>query len=261
MGKGLIKSEIGAGLYSVELDIEGSANITQNVWCADYTENITGTVGIIEIAGEKEKGVNIQPGWQGNCAYSENRDGQLAACGTTKDEAWETFWNWSMRPGWQKWKPNYRYGTITSINGDSGLCSVNLDACVSTDSPENKVLDINQSSSLSGVEISYMSCGSRVFTVGDSVIVEFQDYEWSAPVIIGFKDNPKNCGYAVEINITSVEGSEEFKTLAAERIAEINEYKAYLTYYHDVYVPRVLAFLDSLVGKCKFSASGVQTEI
>ena len=260
MGKGLIKSEIGAGLYSVELDIEGSDNITQNVWCADYTENIAGTVGIIEIAGEKEKGVNIQPGWQGNCAYSENRDGKLAACGTTKDEAWETFWNWSMRPGWQKWKPNYRYGTITSINRTAKTCSITLDECISTDSPENKALDVNQSATLKGVAFSYMLCGSAIFEVNDVVVVEFQDYSWAVPVVIGFKDNPRSCAYAAELRITNVTGSSEFINLANSRIAALNTFIDYTNEFKRTHIPRILGYLDSLVGQCVGTWPGITAQ-
>lgn len=44
------------------------------------------------------------------------------------------------------------------------------------------------------VPIEYMNCGSSVFVVGDTVIVEFENFNWNSPKVIGFKDNPKECG-------------------------------------------------------------------
>ena len=256
MGKGLIKSEIGAGLYSVELDVEGSDNITQNIWCADYTEDITGTVGIIEIAGEKEKGVNIQPGYLENCVYSEDRDGKLAACGTTKDEAWETFWNWSMRPGWQKWRPNYRYGTITSIDRSAKTCNITLDECISTDSPDEEDLNVNQSSTLTDVSFFYMSCDSAAFEVGDSVIIEFQGYSWALPVVIGFESNPRSCASGALFKINYAAGYSAFAALASARAAEINKQIEFANHCKNVFIPQVLNHLQSLLGLCSYVMSG-----
>jgi hypothetical protein len=159
---------------------------TVNAWCADLTEDLTGEVGTVEVPGERGT-VNIQPGYEGNAAYSEARDGQLQP--VIAANPWAAFWNRAALPGWQKWKPTFRYGTITSLTGD--LCNVTLDDAVSSASG----LGINQDGSLTGVPISYMGCNGSAFEVGDSVIVEFTNQDWGNPVVVGFADHPKACGW------------------------------------------------------------------
>lgn len=44
------------------------------------------------------------------------------------------------------------------------------------------------------VAIEYMNCGASVFEVGDNVVVEFLDMNWNQPKVIGFVDNPRECG-------------------------------------------------------------------
>lgn len=155
-----------------------------NSWCADHTQNLTGEIGTIEVPGERT-GVNIQPGHGGNASYSQERDGQLqpSPAGTPAG----VFYNLAMLPGWQKWKPTYRYGTITALNGD--ICSLELEPATST----AQGLNVNQSGNLAGVPIVYMDCNGEAFWVGAEVIVEFQDQDWNSPRVIGFKSNPAEC--------------------------------------------------------------------
>jgi len=155
-------------------------------WCADLTEDLSGEVGTIEIPGEREN-VSIQPGHEGNAAYNAARDGQLqpAIAGTPES----AFYNLALLPGWQKWKPTYRFGTITAVDGD--ICDVDLDAAKSS----QKNMDINQATTLSNVPIEYMTCNGAAFSEGDGVIVEFEGQDWNSPKVIGFKDHPKPCGW------------------------------------------------------------------
>jgi predicted transglutaminase-like cysteine proteinase len=44
------------------------------------------------------------------------------------------------------------------------------------------------------VEIEYMDCNAGAFAVGDTVLVEFEGQDWSQPKVVGFKENPVDCG-------------------------------------------------------------------
>jgi len=153
-------------------------------WCADLTEDLSGEVGTIEIPGER-KAVAIQPGYNGSAAFNPSRDGQLepAVAGTPAG----VFCNLAMLPGWQKWMPTYRFGTITSLSGD--ICAVSLEPAVSS----QQHMDINQSSALYNVPIEYMTCNGAAFSEGDGVIVEFEGRDWNRPKVIGFAEEPKPC--------------------------------------------------------------------
>ena len=167
-------------------------NPTVDAWCADLTEDLTGNVGVCEVAGQRENGYNIQPGYEGNAVYDETRDGKLVPAVATG--APHVYWDWAMQGGWQKWKPTYRWGTITEIDYDADTCSVALEEATNPDSG----LSVNQAGSLSGVPIEYMSCNSAAFEVGDTVVVKFEGNNWGGARVIGFKEEPKACfGYMV----------------------------------------------------------------
>ncbi|MBN1664831.1 MAG: hypothetical protein JW943_14620 [Deltaproteobacteria bacterium] len=156
-----------------------------DAWCADYTEDLTGNVGTIEVPGERGE-VMIQPGFEDNAEYDPSRDGQLqpSIAGTPES----VFWNFALLPGWQKWKPTYRTGTITWKDGDK--CNVDLDEARSS----VKNLNVNQSNNLENVDIEYMTCNGSAFAVGDDVIVEFTGQDWNNPKVVGFAHDPRPCG-------------------------------------------------------------------
>jgi hypothetical protein len=101
----------------------------------------------------------------------------------------QAYWNLAAQPGWQKWKPTYRWGVISNIDKDNDTADVSLASA----SSEQQTLDINQTSSLSNVPVVYMTCNANAFEDGDRVVVEFQNLDWTQPRIIGFLDNPKAC--------------------------------------------------------------------
>ncbi len=111
-----------------------------DVWCVDYTTELTGDVGMIEVPGERSDGVNIMPGQIDSAVYNEERDGQLLPSIATSPEA--AYFNRAIMPGWQKWKPTFRYGKIVvgSINFQDDTCDICLNPAYS--SQQN--LDINQ---------------------------------------------------------------------------------------------------------------------
>lgn len=169
------------------------ADPTVAAWCADLTEDLTGVVGTVEVPGERGT-VLIQPGYDGNAVYDSERDGVLQpSMGGTSESV---YFNWALRPGWQKWMPTYRFGTIISITGDN--CSIRLFNAQSSD----QGLQLNQTTSLSNVSIEYMSCNGEAFSKGDEVLVQFVGQDWSNPKVIGFKDNPKPCMTAFYIRLT-----------------------------------------------------------
>jgi len=109
-----------------------------------------------------------------------------------------------MLPGWQKWKPTYRYGAITALDGDTA--DVSLDSALSS----QQGLNVNQAGVLTGVDIEYMSCDGAAFDVGDEVLIQFSGQDWASPKVIGFKEEPKACAIALKltkINTNDVSGA------------------------------------------------------
>jgi len=157
-----------------------------DVFCSDLTEDLTGEVGLIEIAGELQHGVNIQPGHDSNAVYDVVRDGQIepAVAATVN----QSFFNMAMMPGWQKWKPNYRHGQIIGLSGDIATI-INMESYYS----KYQDLSVDQDFTLINVPIEYMLCNGSAFEVGDSVVVEFTGNNFADPKVVGFKESPRGC--------------------------------------------------------------------
>lgn len=163
---------------------------TVDVWCADYTLDLSGDIGSYEILPEKygkESPLPIiaKPGFDGKAAYDAPRDGILTHPLASGPSA--SYWNLGALPAWEKWLPIARVGKITAIAGD--LCDVLLDAA--TSSRQN--LDVNRGNTLTGVPISYMTCNGGAFLVDDRVVVEFTDRDWTKPKVVGFESHPRPC--------------------------------------------------------------------
>ncbi len=156
----------------------------RSAWCADLTE--TAPAGLfaatLDIPGESAL-IVLAPG----CRAWNPADGILTAREIMSPE--QAFLNAAILPGWQKFKPTYRWGTITAINYSANTCSVSLFASVSS----ARRLGVNQASSLANVPVVYSTCNAQAFVIGDRVVVEFIGQSWSAPRVIGFVDNPKAC--------------------------------------------------------------------
>jgi len=211
-------------------------------WCADLTTDLSGDVGTVEVAREREHGINIQPGYSGNAAYDSARDGILKPNMALSAKA--VWINMGFLPGAQKWRPSFRYGEITSIDNDADTCNVSLES----QSSSQQALNVNQSESLSDVPISYMDCDSAAFSVGDSVLVRFIDYDWEHPEVVGFKDNPRPCK-KIFVIISSPSGSEAFAWDAVE-----NEIYAEKDTYENV-VAEIGGAASQLVAEGEYSRS------
>lgn len=155
---------------------------TRSAWCIDLTETASGAVATAEIPGESDL-VLIKPGapaWQ-------PADGVLGARELL--DANQAFFNVAILPGWQKYKPNFRRGTITALNFDNNTANVSLAAHQSS----AQRLNVDQQSSFVGIPVRYMTCNAQAFEVGDQVVVMFDDQDQSQPHVIGFVTDPRPC--------------------------------------------------------------------
>ena len=195
--------------------------------CIDGQDDLSGDVGTIEVPGELGR-LFIQPGYNGNAAYNTTRDGILQPIMASTPAG--AFLNRGILPGWQKFMPTYRVGTIQSFTeiscplylwdipsyGQFGWvkmvtgCTILLDGAISS----AQGLNVNQASILENVPFSYTPKGSGYewytniatgapfpmspvdvsfmdFDIGSRVIVKFQNQDWNSPVIIGFEVSPK----------------------------------------------------------------------
>ena len=146
------------------------------VYCADFSDELTGNIGTIELVGDPNKFLQIKPGYNGEASYDSGRDGQLVY--TTGLTPACDYYNYAIKPGWQKWMPKYRYGTITSILED--VCDVVVEACW------DGGFDLNHKTSFSDVNIEYMGeANGEPFKAGDEVLIQLDD--WDSPLVVGFK--------------------------------------------------------------------------
>lgn len=159
---------------------------TRQAWCVDLTESASGAVATVDVPGETET-ILLAPG----CRAPGGGDGQFIAREILSPA--QAFYNAAILPGWQKWMPTYRKGTITSVNVDFNTAGVSLDAAISS----ALGVGVNQQTSLANVPVSYMTCNASVFSIGDRCIVEFLGQSQEFPRVIGFVDNPKSCSALV----------------------------------------------------------------
>src|SRR5690606_35828260 len=153
-----------------------------DVWCADYSLELTGEVGLVDVNDEGGQGTVIQPGYEDDAVYSTFRDGALFP--DLAQSGAQIFFNAAILPGVQKWSPRYRVGIISNLQGDT--CTITLNSASSS----AQDLDINKDKVLVDVPIKYMDCDGGVFEDGDEVVVRFTRH---GPLVIGFYTNPKAC--------------------------------------------------------------------
>lgn len=101
------------------------------------------------------------------------------------------FVNLALEPGHLKWKPIWRYGTLTAVAGN--LCSLTLDAIDSRGAEELPALPLDEVLTLSNVPISYPPCHGEVFEAGDAVLVLFEGQQRDHPKVVGFRREPRPC--------------------------------------------------------------------
>lgn len=171
---------------------------TREMWCADLSEDLAGEVDTLEVIGAPTQ-ILVQPGGESNLKDESGTAGKLANIMSMSPAG--AGLAWALLPGWQKWRPTYRVGTIHSIDYDADTASVNLDEAISI----AQDLPIDQEGSLDAIPIEYMECNADAFLDGDRVVVAFPGQLWDqGPKVIGFETNPQACpGYSAIVGNTA----------------------------------------------------------
>lgn len=120
------------------------------------------------------------------------QSGQLRYSESMTDAA--VFLNAAIEPGHLKWKPTWRYGTITALSGDfADVVLEEIAARKLSGRPEEPDLPLDDPLALSSVPIRYPPCNGEVFEVGDEVLILFEGQDRAAPKVIGFRREPRPC--------------------------------------------------------------------
>jgi len=102
------------------------------------------------------------------------------------------FYNCAMESGHLKWKPIWRYGTLTAVETYNGSVSLsNNDRNIYN----NENLDINETATLENVTFEYPPCQGSVFNIGNEVLIRFIGFDRTQPRIIGFRRSPVKCPF------------------------------------------------------------------
>ena len=102
------------------------------------------------------------------------------------------FVNAALEPGHLKWKPLWRYGTITAINGDRASVALTAIPARLFEGEAAMALDTTDQETLTNVPIEYPPCNGRLFLVGHEVLLFF-GFDRATPKIIGFRREPLPC--------------------------------------------------------------------
>jgi uncharacterized protein YkwD len=102
------------------------------------------------------------------------------------------FINAALEPGHLKWKPLWRYGTITALGGDMASVSLTPMAARLFQNERAMALDTEAQETLNNVPIEYPPCNGQRFEVGHEVLIFF-GFDRATPKIIGFRREPLPC--------------------------------------------------------------------
>lgn len=210
-----LESQVRAARKDTLLAIQAAAEGELWAWTCAYVDDLAvgATVSTAEVPGwfqetaverQTEMGVrndpsNTIPSWTVN--YTERSInlvpdaaavvGQLGPSETLSDAT--VFVNAALEPGWMKWEPLWRYGTVTARTG--ALCDVTLQNLPSRKiQSSEETLAIDESLAMTGVPITFLlgTCLSLV-VVGDEVLIKFTGQDRTRPEIIGWRREPKPC--------------------------------------------------------------------
>jgi uncharacterized protein YkwD len=118
-------------------------------------------------------------------------DGRITPSECMSDAA--IFVNCALEPGHLRWKPLWRYGTITAIAGN--LCSLTLDTVNGrkAEFEQDFPLEADDQRALTNVPINHPPCNGHIFAVGDAVLVMYLGLDRTQPQVIGFRREPRPC--------------------------------------------------------------------
>lgn len=166
-------------------------------WCTDLSEEIAAStvVDTFEPPGYRDgDAIHIAPYQSDPHSWDSTKVGQLRYAETLNEA--QVFVNLALEAGHLKWKPLWRYGTITEIQSGADTCNLTLEAATSR-GPAG-ALSLNETTNLTAIPVVYMNCNSAAFEVGDRVIVLYEGQDRTQPKVIGFADHPRDCGGWVE---------------------------------------------------------------
>lgn len=202
-----VQNEARAERIALLENLIAKAEEVRHIWCVTYSTDLAGEVDTLEVPGfwqdegemklvtlfegkPNQRNViyreylwNIAP--QGKANYAV---GQMQYADGLSDAS--VFYNAAMEPGHLRWKPIWRYATLTA---DASLieCNVNLIETEARHFRREQKLPIN--GVVTTAPISYVPCRGSVFKQGDEVVVTFGHYDWGVPVVVGFRRKPKTC--------------------------------------------------------------------
>lgn len=161
-----------------------ATSTTRQAWCIDFTEDAAGNVATVDVNGESDLVLIAAGGRPWSPA-----DGLMTLREIQSPE--QVFWNAAVLPGWQKFRPTFRWGTITGLKLLENKATVKLGPATSS----AQRLGINQEETLRDIPVRYMNCDASAFEVDDRVIVEFTGQEWSSAKVVGFLEFPRPCNW------------------------------------------------------------------
>lgn len=180
------------------------------VWCVAFNENLSGVIKTIEIDYVMQRSAVLNVPLNNTGFWlpptAEAPDSQLQNPMSTGPHA--VWYNLSLYPALQKEAARYRVATLTYIDKNNHLCEGILDGDYSIEQYSSDLmheLPVHPNIGAGGggyqndffrCFISYPPCNSKVFEVGDRVIVQFDSNLIST--VIGFYSNPREC--VAEIN-------------------------------------------------------------
>jgi hypothetical protein len=150
----------------------------QQWWCADYTTDLTGTVGVCETNIEAFWHFVLEPGYFTAGAYEKDVHGtNQFAIGNTPSG---TFYNLAVKPALQVGRPIFVKGRLLAVDRGTNTATVQILEVPSSIQlldvrPKNKdVGDEEDPYTFQSVPIVYMGCNAQAFRVGDEVLVEYR---------------------------------------------------------------------------------------
>ena len=105
------------------------------------------------------------------------------------------FVNAAMEPAHLRYKPLFRYGTISSRGGGDIATTVTLEPIPARRLPGDPALalDAPEQTTIHNVPIYYPECHGSVFSEGDDVLIMYAEHDRAQPKIVGFRREPKRC--------------------------------------------------------------------
>ncbi|MCW7755450.1 transglutaminase-like cysteine peptidase, partial [Desulfobotulus sp. H1] len=227
-----------ARLVSLQMELGRmtAASVTKDeriLWCADYSDELEGRVGLAAIAGNPAT-VLIAPG-------GKDTDTHLLMTSTMPRHM--AAWHQITEPAMEKWRPTFRTGTITDLDRETGLARIAVDDARSRLRPD---ISQNTEDVLEAVPVSYMACDHRVFREGDRVLIRWVE---KRPVVVGFVENPRPCGERVWITFTDITGVQAFVSLCDRRISELQKDRSHADSCKNEFIPELLALYKAWEGR------------